>query len=80
MLSLAIPATLKDFYPSIAIVIVLIGVGAFLVVGDERGVFAMMALVAINGMCLWLIGQTSMYWNRSVSEEIAEQLSSEGEA
>ena len=72
------PATLKDFYPSIAIVVLLIGVGAMLVIGNERGVFATTSLVAVNIMCVWLIGQTSMYWNRSVSGEIADQLADDG--
>lgn len=45
---------------------------------DETGTFALLALVAINLMCLWLIRQTSMCWNRSVSEGIAEELSGDG--
>lgn len=72
------PAKLKDFYPSIAIFALLVTAGVVLMVGDENGAFAMLAVLGVNGMCLWLIRQTSMYWNRSVSEGIAEGLSADG--
>lgn len=68
------PATLSDFYPAITIVALQLGVGLVLMFADETGTFAFLALVAINLMCLWLIRQTSMYWNRSVSEGIADEL------
>lgn len=68
------PATLRDFYPAIAIVIAFLAVGTVLMIANETGALALAVLVAVNIKCLWLIRQTSMYWNRSVAQGISEGL------
>lgn len=66
-------ATLKDFVPAIGIFIVVETVAFMLMFNGGGGVFTLLALVGATMLVLWFIRTSSMYWNRSVSEKLAER-------
>ncbi|NNC77384.1 MAG: hypothetical protein HKN77_05425 [Woeseiaceae bacterium] len=66
------PATIRDFYPAIVIFIVVETVAVLLLMNGGGGAFTLLALLGATMLMLWFIRTSSMYWNRSVSEKLAE--------
>jgi len=63
------PATVHDFYPSIAIFIGLAIAGVYLWFSKDSVVVAAFALLVTNGLIVWLLLKSATYWDRSVSDE-----------
>lgn len=66
------PAKLHDFYPSIAIFIVLAVAGTYLWISKDSVVVAAIALFGTNVMIAWLLRKSATYWDRSVSDDDGE--------
>jgi len=62
------PATLRDFYPQIAIVGVLAVTGVYVLVSGDQGVFALVALLSTNVVLGWQFYSAAEFWERSVVE------------
>jgi hypothetical protein len=62
------PAKLRDFYPTIAIVIMLMLFGFYLMISGEKVVPVMLALLATNGMLAWQYYTTARFWKLTMTE------------
>jgi len=62
------PAVLRDFYPQIAIVCALVLAGVYLRTSGHQGWFAMLALLATNGLLGWQFYTSASFWRRTVSD------------
>ena len=63
------PATLRDFYPHIAIVCVLALGGTYLLISGGQGLLALLVLLATNGLLGWQFYEASRFWKNSLAEE-----------
>lgn len=63
------PATLRDFYPQIAIIGGLLLAGTVLLIRDDRGLLTMLSLLAANLMLGWQFYSAARYWKQSVEKE-----------
>ena len=63
------PASLRDFYPGIAVVCGLMFAGVYLLTNGDVGMFAMVALLATNAVLAWQFNQAAQFWELSVAEE-----------
>ena len=63
------PASLRDFYPGIAVVFGLMFAGVYLLTNGDVGMFAMVALLATNAVLAWQFNQAAQFWELSVAEE-----------
>lgn len=63
------PAQLHDFYPAFAIVCGLTIAGVYLLLSGDRGILAMLALLATNGVLGWQFYQAALFWNLSITED-----------
>ena len=61
------PATLRDFYPQIAIVGTLGLVGAYVLYRNDQGIVALLAILSCNGLLGWQFYEATVFWKRSVS-------------
>ena len=62
------PATLKDFYPQIAIIIMLIVGGVYVWLSENNGIFSYLLIAAILALLLWQYISAAKFWNSSVKE------------
>lgn len=62
------PAKLRDFYPQITIVLSLAVAGVYLYISGDSRIFAMLALLATNGLLVWQFYSSAQFWNESVTE------------
>lgn len=62
------PATLRDFYPHIAIIIVLLAGGAYVWSSGNNGVFSYLLITAIFALLLWQYISATIFWNSSVGD------------
>lgn len=62
------PAELRDYYPQIIIVSVLLLVGAYLLISGNQGLLAMLAMLVINGVLGWQFYTAAQSWKRTVAE------------
>ncbi|MEE4282946.1 MAG: hypothetical protein V2I41_13455 [Pseudomonadales bacterium] len=62
------PATVKDFYSQIAVVGVLVLVGVYLTLSGNLGVFALILILAINGLLGWQFYIVAHFWERSMKD------------
>lgn len=67
------PAKLRDFTPAITIVSALAMTGAYLLFSGNRGIPAMLALIAANGLLIWQLYVSAQFWDRSVSEIMSHE-------
>ena len=63
------PAKLRDFVAHITIVFALAIAGVYLLISGDRGIFAMLALLATTGILGWQFYATARFWKRTVTEE-----------
>jgi hypothetical protein len=63
------PATLRDFVPQIMIVCGLALAGIYLMVSGDRGIIAMLAVLATAGILVWQFFVAALTWRRTVCEE-----------
>jgi hypothetical protein len=63
------PATLRDFYPVIAIVCVLVLAGIILMISKDQGLLALLAMLATNVMLGWQFFTAARFWKSTVAEE-----------
>jgi hypothetical protein len=63
------PATLRDFYPVIAIAAFLMGLGVVLAITGHQGWFAGLALFAANAALGHQMYQSHLFWERSMASE-----------
>ncbi len=61
------PAELRDFYPKIIILCVLVLVGIYLRISGNQGWLAMLAVLATNGLLGWQFYATALFWRRTVT-------------
>jgi hypothetical protein len=66
------PATLRDFYPAIATVAVLFGLGIALLVVEYGEPLATGAALAATALMLWQLYQSSVFWDRSLQQGTEE--------
>jgi len=64
------PAKLRDFYPQIASVSILLAIGIFLFVSGDTGLFAMTALLGTNGMLGWQYYTSARFWEQSMANDV----------
>lgn len=62
------PAKFRDFYRQIAIVFALVLAGIYLLFIGDQWLFAMLALLATNGMLGWQFYTAALFWKRTVTE------------
>lgn len=67
------PATLRDFYPSIAIILIIEAVAIALLIIGGGGIFSLLALVAATMLVIWYIRSSSMVWDLSVSDKLTKR-------
>lgn len=60
------PATIKDFYAQIAVVVVLVLVGVYLTLSGNLGVGALILIVAINALLGYQFYVVAHFWERSM--------------
>jgi hypothetical protein len=63
------PAQLRDFYPAFAITFGLTIAGIYLLLSGDRGILALLALLATNGVLGWQFYQAALFWNLSITED-----------
>jgi hypothetical protein len=63
------PATLRDFVPQIMIVCGLALAGIYLMVSGDRGIIAMLAVLATAGILVWQFFVAALTWRRTVCAE-----------
>ena len=68
------PATLRDFYPAIAIVVGLASAGVYMLISGDRGLVAMLALLAANGVLVWQFRDAARYWELAVTETEGDRI------
>lgn len=61
------PAQLHDFYPHIASVAVLAVSGIYVLISGGAGGFALLALLATNGLLGWQFYSAAMFWKQSTA-------------
>lgn len=62
------PATLKDFYPQIAIILLLLGGGVYVWVSANNGIVSYLLIAASFALLLWQYISATKFWNSSVQE------------
>ena len=62
------PARLRDFYPEITIVSVLLIAGGYLLISNNQGFLAMFALLGTNILLVWQFYVAARFWERSMTE------------
>jgi len=62
------PAELRDFYPQVTIVSALLLGGIYLLISGDRGLLAMLALLAANGLLGWQFYSAALFWKRTVTD------------
>lgn len=62
------PATMKDFYPQIAVVGVLALAGVYLILSGNLGIPALMLLLTVNGLLGWQFYAAAHFWERSMKD------------
>jgi hypothetical protein len=62
------PAELRDFYPQIAVVVVLALAGVYLLVSGETGAVAMLILLATGALLVRQFHEAAVYWKRSIGD------------
>ncbi len=62
------PAKLRDFYPAISIVSVLLLAGIYLLIRGDQTYVAMLALLATNGTLGWQFYAAAQLWRRSMTD------------
>jgi hypothetical protein len=67
------PARLRDFYPVIVNVCVLVLAGLFLIISEDQGLPALLALLATNTMLGWQFYTAGRFWKSTVAEESHNQ-------
>lgn len=63
------PATLRDFYPVIAIVCVLVLAGIILMISKDQELLALIAILATNAMLGWQFFTAARFWKSTVAKE-----------
>ena len=63
------PAELRDFYPQIAVVVVLALAGVYLLVSGETGAVAMLILLATGALLVRQFHEAAVYWKRSIGDD-----------
>jgi len=61
------PALLRDFYPQIAIVCAIVLAGIYLLITGNRGLFALLALLATNIILVWQFYTAALFWKRTMT-------------
>lgn len=62
------PATLRDFYPGIAMISAIAAAGAYLVISGDTGPIAMLAMLMTTGLALYQFRVTASFWERSLAD------------
>ena len=63
------PAKLHDFYPHIAVVLLLTGGGVYAWINASNGGFALTLILAILGLLMWQYWSAAKFWKISISED-----------
>ncbi len=63
------PAQIRDFIPEMTLVAAFAGVGLYILLDQNTGWLAMLALIFSNGILLWRFYGTAVFWNNSVRED-----------
>lgn len=63
------PATIKDFYPAIAIISIIGFAGIYLEISNDTGVIALVAMLITVGFAIFQFRVAASFWERSLSDD-----------
>jgi len=63
------PATMRDFYPGIVMICAVAGSGVYLVVSNDTGIVALLALLMTSALAIYQFRDTASFWERSLSDD-----------
>jgi len=66
---LVAPATIRDFYPAIAMIGAVTGAGIYMRTSGDTGVIALLSLIMTTGLAIYQFRITASFWGRSLSDD-----------
>ncbi len=67
------PATIKEFYPAIAMVVAVGIAGVYLITSKNIGVPALLTLLMMIGLVVYQFQKAASFWERSLSDDWVER-------
>ena len=66
---LVAPATIRDFYPAMAMIGAVAGAGIFMRTSGDTGVIALLSLIMTTGLAVYQFRRAALFWGRSLSDD-----------